>query len=194
MDVAVSLVIIISCAPILLLVAVFVWGCDRGPILYRARRVGLRGRPFHMLKFRTMVLNADKFGASSTANDDRRITRIGKFLRQYKLDELPQLFNVVSGSMSLVGPRPQVQWAVDMYSAKERLVLEVQPGITDFASLHFPNEGEILKGSVDPDRDYMEKIHPHKMRLALLYVEEQSFATDVKILFMTVLTVLRWRV
>ena len=147
-----------------------------------------------MLKFRTLVMNAEKLGASSTADDDPRITRLGKFLRRYKLDELPQLFNVLGGSMSLVGPRPQVQWAVDLYSAEERRVLEVPPGITDYASLHFPNEGEILKGSTDPDRDYMEKIHPRKMQLALQYVRERSLATDLKILIQTAGTVVGWRV
>lgn len=194
LDLAISAVALLLLSPFLIVVAFMIWAHDRGPVFYRARRVGRGGHPFIMLKFRTMVMNAEKLGASSTADDDPRITRLGKFLRRYKLDELPQLFNVLGGSMSLVGPRPQVQWAVDLYSAEERKVLEVQPGITDYASLHFPNEGEILKGSTDPDRDYMEKIHPHKMRLALQYVRERSLATDLKVLCQTAATVLGWRV
>lgn len=192
-DVGLSLVALAFFAPFLIAVAFLIWAHDRGPVFYRANRVGRHGRLFTMLKFRTMVMNADKLGASSTADDDPRITRLGKFLRRCKLDELPQLFNVLFGSMSLVGPRPQVKWAVDLYSPEERKVLEVQPGITDYASLHFPNEGEILKGSTDPDRDYMEKIHPHKMSLALQYVRDRSLATDLKILGQTAATVLGWR-
>lgn len=192
-DLVLSLGAILLLSPFLVTVAVLIRAHDRGPVFYRASRVGRHGRPFTMLKFRTMVMNAEKLGASSTADDDPRITRLGKFLRRYKLDELPQLFNVLAGSMSLVGPRPQVKWAVDLYTPEERMVLEVQPGITDFASLHFPNEGEILKGSKDPDRDYMEKIHPEKMRLALQYVRERSLAADLKILCQTAATVLGWR-
>ena len=192
LDLVVAGLALLTLSPFLAVVALMIWRHDRGPIFYRARRVGRSGVPFTMLKFRTMVLNADKLGASSTADDDPRITRLGKFLRRYKLDELPQLGNVFGGSMSLVGPRPQVQWAVDLYSAEERQVLSVQPGITDYASLHFPNEGEILKGSADPDRDYMEKIHPRKMQLALRYVRERSLGTDLKILVQTVAMVLGW--
>jgi lipopolysaccharide/colanic/teichoic acid biosynthesis glycosyltransferase len=144
-----------------------------------------------MYKFRSMVLNADKVGGSSTPDDDPRITPIGKVLRRYKLDELPQLFNVVKGEMSLVGPRPQVQWAVDLYTPEQRQVLTVPPGITDYASVRFPNEGEILKGSTDPDRDYMEKIHPEKMRLSLEYVHQRSLLTDFKVIAQTFLAILR---
>jgi lipopolysaccharide/colanic/teichoic acid biosynthesis glycosyltransferase len=144
-----------------------------------------------MLKFRTMVVNADKIGGSSTPDDDQRITRVGRFLRRYKLDELPQLINVVRGEMSLVGPRPQVKWAVDLYTPEERRVLTVKPGITDYASLRFPNEGEILKGSTDPDRDYMEKIHPEKMRLSLEYIELRSMRVDIGIIFQTLLAIIR---
>lgn len=177
-------------SPLLLLASICIALHDHGPVFYRARRVGRGGKPFIMYKFRTMVLNADKIGASSTADDDPRITPIGRFLRQYKLDELPQLFNVLGGTMSLVGPRPQVQWAVDLYNPEERRVLDVVPGITDYASLYFSNEGEILKGSMDPDKDYMEKIHPIKMKLSLQYVAERSFFTDLKVLWLTVLTVI----
>lgn len=138
-----------------------------------------------MLKFRTMVVDADRIGGSSTPEDDPRVTRVGKVLRRYKLDELPQLWNVLKGDMSFVGPRPQVQWAVDLYSPEERAILEVRPGITDPASLKFSNEAEILKGSKDPDKDYIEKIHPEKMRLSLDYVRNRSFSGDLAIIART---------
>jgi lipopolysaccharide/colanic/teichoic acid biosynthesis glycosyltransferase len=145
-----------------------------------------------MLKFRTMVVDAAR-GPSSTPEDDPRITRVGRGLRRYKLDELPQLLNIIKGEMTFVGPRPQVKWAVDLYTPEERQVLLVRPGMTDLASLQFANEGEILKGSTDPDRDYMLRIHPHKMRLALEYVRSQSLFTDLKILLSTVAAVLGLR-
>jgi len=138
-----------------------------------------------------MVVNAESMGASSTSEDDPRITRIGKCLRKYKLDELPQLINVLKGEMSIVGPRPQVQWAVDLYSPEEREILCVRPGITDMASIRFANEEEILRGSADPDKDYMEKIHPEKMRMSLEYVRNRSFAGDMKVIGLTIGAILK---
>lgn len=173
-------------SPILIVVALFIKLDTAGPVLYQGNRVGLHGKPFKMMKFRTMVVGADKLGGSSTPNDDPRITRVGKFLRRYKLDELPQLLNVLRGEMSFVGPRPQVQWAVDLYTEEERRVLTVRPGLTDYASLKFADEGEILKGSTNPDKDYMEKIHPEKMRLGLEYIEKQSLWTDLYIILQTI--------
>jgi lipopolysaccharide/colanic/teichoic acid biosynthesis glycosyltransferase len=176
-------------SPALLAIAALIKLNSSGPVFYKGPRVGMNGRPFKMYKFRTMVTKADQIGGSSTPDDDPRITGIGRWLRGYKLDELPQLINVVKGEMSLVGPRPQVQWAVDLYTPQERKVLAVPPGMTDYASLRFPDEGRILKNSTDPDRDYMEKIHPEKMRLGLKYVEENSFWLDVKIIFKTIAAV-----
>lgn len=132
-------------SPILIPVSIWIRATSPGPILYAAPRVGKDGYMFRMYKFRTMVANADKIGGSSTPDDDPRITRAGRFLRRYKLDELPQLINVLNGTMSLVGPRPQVKWAVDLYTPDQRRILTVSPGMTDYASLRFPNEGEILK-------------------------------------------------
>ena len=172
-------------SPVLAIIAFRIKRFDGGPVFYVGRRIGKNGKPFGMYKFRTMVLNADKVGGSSTPDDDPRITPVGKMLRRHKLDELPQLFNVVRGEMSLVGPRPQVQWAVELYTPEQREVLTVPPGITDYATVRFPNEGEILKGSTDPDRDYMEKIHPEKMRLSLQYVRNRSLLTDFKVLAQT---------
>ena len=136
-------------------------------------------------------MNAEKLGPSSTADEDPRITRIGRFLRKYKMDELPQLINVFLGDMSFVGPRPQVRWAVDLYTPEERIILSVRPGITDYASLYFSNEGEILKGSADPDQTYMEKIHPLKTRLALEYIRTRSFWVDLRIILKTVVSIVR---
>jgi len=183
---SIGLVII---APVLALLSALIKLDSRGPVFYHGTRVGLHGKPFQMMKFRTMVQNADQIGGSSTPEDDPRITRIGKVLRKYKLDELPQLFNVVRGEMSLVGPRPQVAWAVDLYSEEEKAVLNVRPGMTDYASLKFRDEGELLRGSTQPDKDYLEKIHPEKMRLSLEYVRKQSLFLDCSILARTVLAV-----
>ncbi|MEO8563648.1 MAG: sugar transferase [bacterium] len=190
-DLVASLVALTLLSPLLLFLALRIKAYDGGPALYAGRRVGKDGKPFGMYKFRSMVLNADKIGGSSTPDDDPRITPVGKLLRRYKLDELPQFINVAKGEMSIVGPRPQVQWAVDLYTPEQRQVLSVPPGITDYASVRFPNEGEILKGSTDPDRDYMEKIHPEKMRLSLEYVRNRSLVTDLKVIAQTALAIIR---
>src|SRR3954467_4317285 len=142
LDVLVALTGLVILFPVFLALAVWVKASSPGPMLYAGKRVGMNGKPFRMLKFRTMVVNADKMGASSTSDDDVRLTSAGKFLRRFKLDELPQLINVLDGDMSFVGPRPQVEWAVNLYTAEERGLLSVRPGITDFASLRFRNEGE----------------------------------------------------
>jgi lipopolysaccharide/colanic/teichoic acid biosynthesis glycosyltransferase len=187
-DLILALVGLVVVSPFLIAFAIWVRISSPGPILYAGRRIGRNGRPFHMLKCRTMVVDADKMGASSTTADDARLTSAGRFLRRFKLDELPQLINVVRGEMSFVGPRPQVEWAVKLYNSEEQALLSVRPGITDFASLRFRNEGEILRGSLDPDRDYLEKIAPHKIRLGLYYVRHYSFAVDVKIIAATLLS------
>lgn len=175
--------------PVLIAVALWVKLDSHGPVFYRGRRMGRGGKPFVLFKFRTMVVDADRIGASSTADDDPRITRVGRFLRRLKLDELPQLLNVLGGSMSFVGPRPQVAWAVELFSAEERQLLDVRPGITDYSSLVFRNEGEILKGSKDPDKDYLKKIAPRKSLLGLEYVRRNNLWIDVKIVAATVLVI-----
>lgn len=171
--------------PLLAAIALAVKASSPGSVFYRGLRAGRGGKPFRLLKFRTMVQDADKVGASSTPEDDPRVTRLGRLLRKYKLDELPQLLNVLTGEMSLVGPRPQVPWAVALYTPEEKAVLSVRPGITDPASLCFRDEGEILRGSANPDQEYFEKIHPQKMRLSLAYVQKQSFGLDCRILVHT---------
>jgi len=184
-DIVFSLLGLMLTTPILLILAILIKREDGGPVFYRGVRVGLHGNPFRIFKFRTMVVNAEKIGGSSTADDDPRITKIGKFIRKYKLDELPQLINVLKGEMSFVGPRPQVQWAVELYNEEEKILLSVRPGITDYASLKFKNEAEILKGSSNPDKDYLEKIAPEKTRLGLEYVRNSSLWLDVKLIFIT---------
>ena len=155
-----------------------------------ASSFGLHGKPFRIFKFRTMIMNAEKMGASSTSDDDSRITRTGRLLRKYKLDELPQLINVLMGDMSLVGPRPEIKKFTDLYNDEEKVILSIRPGITDWASLWNPDEGALLKGSLDLDKDYMEKIRPEKIRLQLKYVRERSFWTDIKIIFLTLKTII----
>jgi lipopolysaccharide/colanic/teichoic acid biosynthesis glycosyltransferase len=194
LDIAASIIALIVSAPLLFTISVLIKVDSEGPIFYCGERVGRFGKPFKILKFRTMVVNAEKLGPSSTKEDDPRIRKIGMLLRELKLDELPQIFNILMGDMSLVGPRPQVLWAVETYSEEERkIILSVRPGITDYASIKFCNEGAILKGSADPDRDYMEKIHPEKTRLAMQYVKDRSFKIDLKILYETLLTLIKKR-
>jgi lipopolysaccharide/colanic/teichoic acid biosynthesis glycosyltransferase len=173
-------------SPVLLALAIAVRLSSPGPALYRGIRVGQAGKPFRMLKFRTMVANAEKLGGSCTGNDDPRITALGRWLRKYKLDELPQLINVLRGEMSIVGPRPEVQKYVDLFKEEERVILSVRPGITDWATLWDSDEGAILAGSPDPERTYLEQVRPGKLRLQLKYVHEQCFWVDMKIFFATI--------
>jgi lipopolysaccharide/colanic/teichoic acid biosynthesis glycosyltransferase len=184
-----SLVGLILASPVLLVIAILIKKEDGGPVFYRGVRVGRFGKPFRIFKFRTMVVNAEKLGGPSTADDDPRITKVGKFIRKYKLDELPQLINVLKGEMSIVGPRPEVQMYVDMFTEEEKAIISVRPGITDWASIWNPDEGAILAGNRDPEKTYMEKIRPEKIRLQLKYVEEKSLWVDLKIILRTLMAV-----
>lgn len=186
MDLVLGVVGLTLASPLLAYAAVRIKLEDGGPVFYRGVRVGRHGKPFRMFKLRTMVLNADKVGGPSAADGDPRITRTGRWLRRHKLDELPQFINVLIGDMSFVGPRPEVQHYVDMYTEQERAILSVRPGITDFATLWNANEGAVLAGSADPERTYMEVIRPEKLRLQLEYVRRQSLSTDLSILWQTV--------
>ncbi len=189
-DFALSLTGLVLTWPLLACIALLIKLDSPGPVFYRGVRVGRGGRLFQIFKFRTMVVNAQSLGDSSTPEDDPRITRVGKFLRRYKLDELPQLINVLKGEMSFVGPRPQVEWAVALYNEQEKALLSVRPGITDYASIRFSNEGEILRGSLDADKDYMEKIAPEKIRLGLDYVRHHSLLVDLRIILATLWLIL----
>jgi lipopolysaccharide/colanic/teichoic acid biosynthesis glycosyltransferase len=183
---------LIVLAPVFLAIAILIKLEDRGPVFYRGARVGRFGVPFKIFKFRSMVLNADELGGASTSDRDSRITKVGRLIRRFKLDEFSQLINVFVGDMSFVGPRPQVQWAVDAYSDEEKKILQLRPGITDWASIKFHNEGEILErsGIADPDEAYLKLIHPEKMRLQLVYLYDHSFWIDMKIIFRTIATLL----
>lgn len=164
-----------------------------GPVFHRGVRAGIGGKPFKIFKFRTMVKNAEKVGGTTTADRDPRITRVGAILRKYKLDELPQLFNVLDGSMSLVGPRPEVFEYVDAYTEEERIILTVKPGITDYASIEFNDLASVVGGD-DADAAFREHVLGKKNRLRMRYVEEQSLANDLKIIFDTARVLLRTRV
>ncbi len=177
-------------SPILIGVMFAIWVQDRNSPFYIAPRAARGGGAFRMFKFRSMVLNADKIGGSSTSATDRRITPIGRFVRAYKLDELIQLWNVLKGDMSLVGPRPQVLSDVACYTDAETRMLCVRPGIPDPASIVFSDEGEILKGNADPDLLYNQIVRPWKSRLALAYIDHRSFLIDIWLIVLTVLVVI----
>jgi lipopolysaccharide/colanic/teichoic acid biosynthesis glycosyltransferase len=179
--------------PVMAAISIAIRLQTRGPALYRGARVGKDGREFNIIKFRSMRLDAERLGGSSTSADDPRVTPIGAVLRRYKLDELPQLWNVLVGDMSLVGPRPQVPWAVRGYQPHERILLTVRPGITDPASLRFADEGELLRGSPDPDKTYFELIHPEKMRLSIDYVTNRTLWRDMTIILATLAAAAGWR-
>ena len=189
-DVLFSFLGLLLLAPVLMVCGALVQLTSPGTVFYRGERVGLGGKFFRIFKFRTMVADAESLGGTSTSKNDSRITPVGKFLRKYKLDELPQLINVLLGDMSFVGPRPQVAWAVKLYSEEERKLLSVRPGITDYASIIFRNEGEILAGSSDPDKDYLEKIAPKKIQLGLQYVDNHNLWVDFKIIVKTIRAVI----
>jgi len=188
LDVLASGVALLLLSPILLIVSAVVWLQDFRSPFYVAPRVGRDGRTFQMVKFRSMTVGADRSHVDSTAANDSRITAIGRVLRAYKLDELMQLWNVFKGEMSLVGPRPQVRRDVEIYTAVERELLRVRPGITDFSSIVFSDEGEILRDTVDPDLAYNQLIRPWKSRLGLLYVQRRSLRLDVELIVLTVVT------
>lgn len=187
-DIIFSFLGLIVVSPLLGLIAIMIKLDSKGLVFYRGVRIGRLGKPFRIFKFRTMVPNAEELGGPSTAADDPRLTKIGKFLKKYQLDELPQLINVIRGEMSLVGPRPEVPLYIDMIKKEEKeLILSVRPGMTDFASLWDFHEGDILRGSSNPEKTYQEKIRPEKIRLQLEYVKNHSFLLDLKILIKTIL-------
>jgi len=168
-----------------MIVMFLVWKKDKKSPFYIAPRLGKNGIPFKMVKLRSMVVDADKSGVVSSSDNDIRITSIGKKIRRYKLDEFMQLWNVLIGDMSLVGPRPNVKDETDLYTDIEKELLSIRPGITDFSSIVFSDEGEILKGKDNPDLIYNQLIRPWKSRLGLIYIKNQSFLLDIKIIIYT---------
>lgn len=169
-----------------LIIAIMIKFNSAGSVLFRQWRVGKGGKDFSLLKFRTMVINADKQGLITVGVNDPRITGIGAFLRRTKLDEVPQLWNVLIGEMSLVGPRPEVRKYVDQYTQEQKAVLTVAPGITDYASIKFSNENELLSKSNDPDRYYVDFLIPEKIRLNMVFIESPSFGKYLTIIWLTI--------
>ena len=180
-----ALGLIVLC-PVLLIVTVIIKMGSPGPVLFRQQRVGRYGQPFRIMKFRTMVVDAEKLGGQLTPTSDPRITPIGRFLRKYKLDELPQLLNVLVGQMSFVGPRPEVQRYVDLYTEEQKRVLKIQPGITDLASIRYRAEGAILAKASDPHQFYIDVVMPDKIRLNMEYAAKANVLTDTVIIMQTV--------
>lgn len=187
LDVTCSVVGLLFLFPIFIIIGILVKLDSKGPVFYRAERVGRYGERFEMLKFRSMDVDADKVGALITPDGDPRVTRVGVFLRKFKFDELPQLINVVKGEMSLVGPRPEAALYFDYYTPYEKQeILSVRPGMTDYGSLRFHNEGRLLAGSADPIKTYLEQIRDKKVRAQLDYIRDQSLLLDIKIILLTI--------
>ncbi len=189
-DFSASFVGILLLSPVLIILWLIVVLDSPGGGFYRQIRVGKDGADFGLWKFRSMRTGADKKGLLTVGGRDPRVTRAGYFLRKYKLDELPQLFNVVSGEMSLVGPRPEVRRYVDLYTVSQREVLSVRPGITDYASIEYSRENDLLAASPDPEKTYIEEIMPAKLELNHKYIREQGLLTDLKIIFRTFLKII----
>ncbi|MBE8232091.1 MAG: sugar transferase [Endozoicomonadaceae bacterium] len=182
---------LILLSPVFLLIAFVIKLSSDGSILFKQVRVGQQGKLFYVLKFRTMVMNAEEKGAKVTIHGDPRITKAGHFLREYKLDELPQLINVLKGEMSLVGPRPEVPEYVSFYTDDiKKVILSVPPGITDRASIEFKDENKILAGSIDPIKDYQEKVLPIKLNYYTKYVQERSLWLDFRLIIATIYSIL----
>ncbi|SMP14005.1 Sugar transferase involved in LPS biosynthesis (colanic, teichoic acid) [Desulfurobacterium pacificum] len=190
-DFIASLCGLIILFPMFIVIAVLIKIEDGGRVFFRQTRVGQNGKLFKIYKFRTMVENAEKMGAQVTKGDDPRITKIGKILRKYKLDEFPQLINVVKGEMSLVGPRPEVPKYVKFFEEDYKEILRVKPGITDYASLEYKDENELLRGVDDPERVYLEKILPEKIKYYKRYLKEISFLTDLKLILKTIMEIFK---
>jgi len=189
LDITISFFGLLLLSPLLIVVMLLIWLQDFHSPFYIAPRVGKNSRIFRMVKFRSMIVNADKSGIDSTSANDSRITPIGNFVRKFKLDEFTQLWNVLKGDMSLVGPRPNVKRETDLYTKIEKGLLDIRPGITDFASIVFSDENEILQDSKDPDIDYNKLIRPWKSRLGLIYVKNCSFLIDISLIFLTVVAI-----
>ena len=186
-DFLLSLLMIIIFLPVMLFFLILIFLQDYSNPIYFGSRIGKNGKKFNCYKMRSMIKNAEKSGVFSTSSADERITKLGKFLRSTKLDELPQIFNVLMMDMSFVGPRPNVEKDVKLYTEEEMKLLNVKPGITDLASIVFSDEGNILKNSINPDKDYNELIRPWKSRLGIIYINEKNFFLDVWIIILTII-------
>lgn len=190
-DIIISLIVLLVGFPFGLLLALLIAVDSRGPVLYKQNRVGRNNTDFQLLKFRTMCTGADRGSLITVGEDDARITRIGAFLRKYKIDEFPQFINILKGEMSVVGPRPEVRKYVDLYTPEQLRVLSVRPGLTDYASIRYVNENALLAASADPEETYIHEIMPDKLSLNLKYVDERSLWVDCKIMMQTIAAIFK---
>lgn len=190
-DVTASSLGLLVLSPVFVAVAVAIKASSPGPVFFRQKRIGKNGAPFWIYKFRTMRADAEKIGGQLTVEGDPRITRVGRFLRATKLDELPQLINIVKGDMALVGPRPEVPRYVALYSEAQRRVLDVRPGITDPASIRYRDENGVLARADDPEDAYVNVVMPHKLELNLAYLERRTLASDIRVILETLVRVVR---
>ncbi len=188
-DILFSFVGLLIISPILILISLFIIIDSKGGIFFKQIRVGKGNKDFRMYKFRTMKTDSEKKGFLTIGNKDSRVTRVGYYLRKYKLDEFPQLLNVIKGDMSIVGPRPEVRKYVNMYNEEQLKVLSVRPGLTDFASLEYINESELLSKSSTPEETYINEIMPAKLNINLIYIKKKSLLTDCFIIFKTILRI-----
>lgn len=186
LDFIFSLLGIIFLMPFFILVSLLIKLNSSGPLIYKQSRVGIHNIDFYVFKFRTMYVNSDKLGLLTVGGRDSRITSVGYYLRKFKLDELPQLFNVLIGEMSIVGPRPEVRKYVDLYTEQQKMVLKIRPGITDWASIKYKDENTILEKSIDPETDYINIILPDKIKYNLIFIEKNNVIEYLKIIFATI--------
>ena len=189
-DIIFSLIVLFTLLPVFIVVAVLIGVDSKGGIFFKQIRVGKNNVDFSLFKFRTMTVGSDKKGQITIGNNDGRITKVGSLLRKYKLDEFPQLINILNGEMSIVGPRPEVRKYVELYTKEQLNVLSVKPGLTDYASLEYINESEILGNSEDPNQTYIDEIMPLKLKLNLKYISKISFITDLSLIFKTIIRIL----
>ena len=189
-DVVLSLIGLIAILPILLIIAIIIKLDSKGPVLFIQGRVGKNNKDFNIYKFRTMRVESNKKGLLTLGNNDSRVTKIGYFLRRYKIDELPQLINIIKGDMSFVGPRPELRYYVNFYNADDMIIFEVRPGITGLASLKYRNEVELLKAAENPEEFFIKTIIPDKLKFNKMYIEKQNFFFDLKLILLTVIKVL----
>ncbi len=190
-DLFFSLLGLIILSPILCFISLWILVDSKGSVFYRQERIGLGEVPFRIYKFRTMFVGSDQKGLLTIGDKDNRVTQVGQFLRKTKLDEMPQLINVLKGEMSFVGPRPEVKKYVDLYTVEQRAIFQVRPGITDVASIEYMDEVEVLAKSVDPEKTYIEEIMPHKLALNLAYLKRRNLFTDIGLIIKTVLKMFR---
>ena len=190
LDIFSSLLVLILLCPLWLVIALLIVCESRGGVFYQQVRVGKDNKNFYLYKFRTMRPDSDKKGLLTVGERDSRVTRVGYFLRKYKLDEFPQLINVLKGDMSIVGPRPEVRKYVDMYTPEQMRVLSVRPGLTDVASIQYVHENELLAASDNPEQTYIDEVMPAKLQLNLQYIDNQSLLGDIKLIFQTFAAIL----